>query len=73
MSDRELLKALNYCSRNKSCRRCKVNLPPDKCVSELMLLAIDLIERQKVEIVRLQKELALRDTSVSLIDGHTEH
>ena len=44
MTDRELLKALDYCSRDKSCRRCKVNLPSDKCVSELMQLAIGLIE-----------------------------
>ena len=56
MTDAETIKALEYCSKQgitSECEKCTVG---NGCRSELIISALDLINRQKAEIERLQKE-----------------
>lgn len=58
MNDNDIIKALECCSTNGGggCTRCPAyNYGSQKCVDELHLQAINLINRQKAEIERLQK------------------
>lgn len=59
-NDNDIIKALEHCSENGECKDCLAN--PHKgnygyCVGGLMKRAIDLINRQKAEIKRLEAEI----------------
>lgn len=54
MTDKEIIKALEYCSKQgitSECEKCTVG---KGCRSELIISALDLINRQQAEIERLQ-------------------
>ena len=63
MTDKEIIKALERCSRNKfnDCCGCPCFISdgrtPMQCMSDLMKNALDLINRQQAEIERLKKLL----------------
>ena len=60
-TDEEVIKALELCSKSlsiKTCQKCPFYLQTN-CVSALKLNAIDLINRQKAEIEKLQEEFLL--------------
>ncbi len=62
MTDKEIIKALECCSKNPlNCRECgyKGRCNRIDCYDYLKRDAFDLINRQKVEIERLQKEVNL--------------
>lgn len=62
MTDNDIIKALEYCSKQgitSECERCKVK---KGCRAELIAKALDLIKRQKAEIERLQKECGNQST-----------
>ncbi len=64
MKDTDIIKALDYCSKQgitSECERCTVG---NGCRSELIISALDLINRQKAEIERLDK---CREINVSSI------
>ena len=53
LTDNEIIKALEHCSGTKGCSSCRC-LKKDECVKWLMRDTLDLINRQKAEIERLQ-------------------
>lgn len=56
MTDNDISKALEYCSKQgitSECEKCKVK---KGCRAELIAKALDLINRQKAEIERLREE-----------------
>ena len=60
MTDNEIIKALECCANNGDCKECAIN--PHKgnygyCTSLAIKQALDLINRQKAEIERKEKEL----------------
>ena len=61
MTDNEIIKALECCmSDNPPCTTCKYDgdtITVDECMGELMKDALDLINRQRAEIERLQQNL----------------
>ena len=63
MTDNEIIKALECCNRNGSCSKCPYDRAsfehePD-CASAMTADALDLINRQKAEIERLENSLAI--------------
>ena len=59
MTDNEIIKALECCVKGLECKNCPAN--PHKgnygyCTSLLLKAALDLINRQKAEIERLEKD-----------------
>lgn len=60
MTDNEIIKAMENCMRNdaarRSCIRCDYFNYSNNCLDKLVNDALDLINRQKAEIERLQKE-----------------
>lgn len=59
MKDKEIIKALECCmSDNPPCTTCKYDgdtITVDECMGELMKDALDLINRQRAEIERLEE------------------
>ena len=62
MTDNEIIKALECCSKHRN--TCRKNCPLDStcntvrdCLFELSRITLDLINRQKAEIERLQKNI----------------
>ena len=59
MKDKEIIKALEYCFANDwnraKCDKCKFYTGTIGCVDDLKSASIDLINRQKAEIERLEK------------------
>ena len=60
MTDNEIIKALECCTMN-SCSECPIEkfkvLGAGSCISEILTAALNLINRQKAEIERLEKGL----------------
>ena len=56
MTDKEIIKALEFCANatHKDCKNCPLFFV-DGCVKTMSTIALDLINRQQVEIERLQK------------------
>ena len=62
MTDNEIIKALECCSKNEPCNICSYDKKEKDdfvCCSKLMVDTIDLINRQKAEIERLKTECGL--------------
>lgn len=56
MTDEQIIQALEYCSKPPSeccCNDCPININSINCVEKLCTLALDLINRQKQEILDL--------------------
>lgn len=66
MKDTEILKALEICSSTTSCEGCPYY--PEgidiSCSDQICKDAIELINRQKAEIERLRKQLALKENAL---------
>lgn len=58
MTDAEIIRALECCSQDThDCDNCPLNIAEESlCFNEIKGYALDLINRQKAEIERLQKE-----------------
>ena len=59
MTDKEIIKALEYCSKQDTCdEKCPFRYVNDgkQCYPTLLGNALDLINRQQAEIKRLRKE-----------------
>ena len=56
MTDEQIVKALECCTRGKICRECPLKTE-DRCMSIIRGDALDLINRQKAEIERLTKRI----------------
>ena len=75
MTDNEIIKSLEWCTNPKvgeKCPRAKfVEVCNDGCVHILMEQALDLIDRQKVEIERLEEENTIvKEALEHEINGH---
>ena len=58
MTDNEIINALECCPYQRDCVSCDVNAC-DNSPNHIMKCALDLINRQKAEIDRLQKEMKI--------------
>ena len=70
-TDKQIVKALECCQSHTitDCRDCPNRASGDNCVNELMRNALDLINRQKVEIEEFEVERKkLQDRIVSLFN-----
>ena len=59
MTDNEIIRSLEICANNGDCKECVINPHHGNygyCTSLAINAALDLINRQKAEIERLQKE-----------------
>lgn len=58
MTDREIIKALEYCTNESDgeCKECEYEKYYPRCVPKLLEDALDIINCQKAEIERLTKE-----------------
>jgi hypothetical protein len=57
MNDNDIIKALECCFVNVNCKGCPMQNPPmERCLSRVCSQALLLINRQKAEIERLEKE-----------------
>ena len=58
MTDNKIIKALDICGHLEACADCPLGCLEgvDKCMHTLLLNALDLINRQKAEVERLQAE-----------------
>lgn len=68
MTDNEIIKALEICSRRNGglpCEACPAYSISQMCMEDLMSDAFDLINRQKAEIERLQDELHRAKVEIS--------
>lgn len=75
MTDKEIIKALKVCTRNKTCRACPYR-DDINCVDKIATDAIDLINRQREQLEAtiagqetLQKALAEKDREVSVLNS----
>ena len=62
MTDKEIIKALECCCKSNSCEGCPLDyftFSSSQCASELAIKSLDLINRQKAENKRLEKEVNL--------------
>ena len=59
MTDNEIVKALECCCKNNNCDGCPLDYLTfsSQCASELAIKSLDIINRQKAEIERLNKEV----------------
>lgn len=61
MSDAEIIKALECCANLEACEKCPMcsfeKYDTDTCEHQIMLYSLDLIDRQKAEIERLNEEI----------------
>lgn len=72
MTDEQIIKALEYCSKQSlisECERCEVQ---KGCRPHLISKAIELINRQKAEIERLQNDIKTLRFSLDLCKGWEE-
>ena len=71
MSDNEIIKALECCCKNNNCDGCPLDYLTfsSQCASELAIKSLDLINRQKAEIERLNKEVDRLSQVVLYHDG----
>ena len=71
MTDEQIIKALECCGVNRDCAGCPKEKEPYGCYFVLCGGALDLINRQKAEIERLQKQLKkgidLRDSVFKIV------
>lgn len=61
MNDNDILKALECCTKHHYCTNCPLRDNNAGCITKLMSAARDIINRQKTEIERLQKDCADTD------------
>ena len=63
MTDNEIVKALECCANLEACEKCPMGSMEkydiDTCEHQIMLYSLDLINRQKAEIERLNNELKI--------------
>ena len=59
MTDSDIVKALECCCKNNNCDGCPLDYLTfsSQCASELAIKSLDIINRQKAEIERLNKEV----------------
>ena len=59
MTDSDIIKALECCCKNNNCEGCPLDYLTfsSQCASEIAIKSLDLINRQKAENERLEKEL----------------
>lgn len=57
MTDEKITELLKHCSDNGSCGECVFDNGNAHCINKLMQHALDLINRQKAEIEKLEAEL----------------
>ena len=71
MTDNEIVKALEYCfdNTNVDCGKCVYNECDGNCVDGMIKDALDIINRQKAEIERLNKEVDRLSQLVLYHDG----
>lgn len=62
MTDNEIIKALERCSTTMAgeCKECPLYKQVDNCTSKLTKDALDLINRQKAEIERLEQVVSIK-------------
>jgi len=74
MTDNEIIKALERCSTTMAgeCKECPLYKQVDNCTSKLTKDALDLINRQKAEIERLQKENNDKFNKWEILDNRTK-
>ena len=74
MTDKEVIKALELCANLEECKDCPManmqKYDTDTCEHQIMLYALDLINRQKAEIERLNKEVDRLSQCVMYHDGY---
>ena len=70
MQDNDIIKALEHCQVDKSCKGCpsQGKFGKDAMCPHLNRLAVDLINRQKAEIKRLQKAIKVQDIMIEQQD-----
>ena len=77
MTDNEIVKALECCGRNSiagwlnECKNCPLH-DRTTCIPELMYNAKDLINRQKEEIERLEKNLETETNHITRLENQIE-
>ena len=77
MTDNEIIKALECCSKNILCGQCPLK-EKNNCINKLSAYALELISRQRAEIERLHDEVsktrrkALLEAS-SKFAGHSDY
>ena len=77
MTDNEIIKALECCSKNILCGQCPLK-EKNNCINKLSAYALELISRQQAEIERLHDEVsktrrkALLEAS-SKFAGHSDY
>lgn len=78
MTDNEIIKALEYCFTNDfgktNCNKCAFYTATAKCMDDMQNAVIDLINRQREEIERLQKgnKLLSENADTAFQDGLNE-
>ena len=77
LMDEEIIKALECCGKEYSCERCILNTWLNKkrdCIGTILGGALDLINRQKAEIERLQsRKLINADELFTKFAGHSDY
>jgi septation ring formation regulator EzrA len=67
MTNNEIVKALDCCSKMHDCRECVFwEMHSAQCVSELLSNTLDLINSQKAEIERLKEAYAVYEETTGL-------
>ena len=56
LTDEQIIKALECCAGDDGCDVCPMYKPSSECITELQEQALDLINRQKAEIERLESD-----------------
>lgn len=56
MTDSEIIKVWEYCAKNQTCRDCPLSELPSNCLFTLNKPTLDLINRQKEDIERLEAD-----------------
>ena len=69
MTDNEIIKALECCCANNNCDGCPLDYLTfsSECASKLAINSLDLINRQKAEIERLENEYRWLDQESSIL------
>ena len=55
MTDKEIIKALECCTADEDCKHCPLIKELSYCSDDIMKYALDLIQRQQIEIDIIQK------------------
>lgn len=73
MTDNEIIKALECCTFKGGCLDCPLYVPEQtgSCVKRVFINALDLINRQKAEIEKLQEVIFKKEDLMQTL--HTEH